>query len=48
MDGSARFYDVRSGQFISDEIGEGIQSFCLARSNRAYIASAVDNNIYLI
>lgn len=48
MDGSVRFYDIRSGQFILDEIGEAIQSFCLAQSNRAYVASAVDNTMYLI
>jgi mitogen-activated protein kinase organizer 1 len=48
MDGTVRFYDVRLGQFVSDELGEGIQSMAVAHSNRAYIASALDSTIYLI
>jgi mitogen-activated protein kinase organizer 1 len=48
MDGTVRFYDVRMGEFVCDEFGEAIQSMALAHSNRAYIASALDNVIYLI
>ncbi len=48
MDGTVRFYDIRLGQFISDEIGEAIQSMSVAQSNRAYVASGLDNTIYLI
>ena len=48
MDGTIRFYDIRMGQYTSDDLGEAVQSMSLAQSNKAYVASALDNCMYLI
>ena len=48
MDGSVRFYDIRNGQFTSDEFSEPIQSMGVSYSNKVYIASCTDNRIYLV
>lgn len=41
MDATVRFYDVRNGQFICDEIGDAVQSMAVANSGRAYLASGL-------
>ena len=48
MEGSTRFYDIRVGQFTSDDIGEAVQAMCMSNSGRAYVVSALNNSMYLI
>lgn len=48
MDGTARFYDIRMGQFVSDELPEAIQSMCVAASGRAYVVSMLEGLMCLV
>lgn len=48
MDGSVRFYDIRTALYTADEFTEPIQSMSVSFSQKAYVASCTNNKLYLI